>query len=322
LTDPTPVTVLQTGDLVEGAGFDNWLDAVDGSFCKFEGGDDPNQDGIYPDPQPGGYNHSESCGIIAPPKVVSLSYGQDETTATPAYARRQCNEYGKLGLMGTTVLYGSGDYGVAGNQGVCLGPKGVPGAGGFSPLFPATCPFVVAVGATQINPNSTVYEPESACEQQAYSGGGFSNIFSMPHYQEDAVRGYLKHHSPPYTTKEYNNTGRARAYPDLSANGANFVVAENGKFSLVYGTSASVQVVGAIMTLINDARLAHNKSTIGFINPLIYNPLFSCAFHDITTGGNPGCGTPGFTAVEGWDPVTGVGTPNTTDLLNKFLLLP
>jgi tripeptidyl-peptidase I len=43
---------------------------------------------------------------------------------TSAYAIRQCNEYGKLGLMGTTVLYGSGDYGVAGNNGACLGPKG------------------------------------------------------------------------------------------------------------------------------------------------------------------------------------------------------
>ena len=43
---------------------------------------------------------------------------------TPAYARRQCIEYGKLGLMGTTVLYGSGDDGVAANNGVCLGPEG------------------------------------------------------------------------------------------------------------------------------------------------------------------------------------------------------
>ena len=37
LTNPQPVTLLQTGDLVEGAGFDNWLDAVDASFCTFEG---------------------------------------------------------------------------------------------------------------------------------------------------------------------------------------------------------------------------------------------------------------------------------------------
>ena len=43
LTDPQPVLLLQTGDLVEGASFNNWLDAVDGSFCTFEGGDDPTQ---------------------------------------------------------------------------------------------------------------------------------------------------------------------------------------------------------------------------------------------------------------------------------------
>lgn len=78
----------------------------------------------------------------------------------------------------------------------------------FNPLFPATCPFVTAVGATQINPGSTPYEPESACERNVYSGGGFSNIFPMLPYQQDAVRGYLKHHPPPYTAKQYNNTGR------------------------------------------------------------------------------------------------------------------
>src|SRR6267154_3132204 len=91
---------------------------------------------------------------------------------------------------------------------------GVQGARRFNPVFPATCPFVTAVGATQINPNSTVYEPESACEKNAYSGGGFSNIFPMPPYQEEAVCGYLKHHPPPYTTEQYNNTGRVKkCYP-------------------------------------------------------------------------------------------------------------
>ena len=39
LTNPQPVMLLQTGDLVEGAGFDNWLDAVDASYCTFEGED-------------------------------------------------------------------------------------------------------------------------------------------------------------------------------------------------------------------------------------------------------------------------------------------
>jgi tripeptidyl-peptidase I len=67
---------------------------------------------------------SESCGIIEPPYVVSVSYGQDEGTATHRYAIRQCNEYGKLGLLGTTVLYSSGDHGVAGNNNVCQNSSG------------------------------------------------------------------------------------------------------------------------------------------------------------------------------------------------------
>jgi len=66
----------------------------------------------------------ESCGIIKPPFVVSISYGQDEATVTPKFANRQCTEYAKLGLLGTTVLYSSGDDGVAGFGGVCLLPNG------------------------------------------------------------------------------------------------------------------------------------------------------------------------------------------------------
>jgi tripeptidyl-peptidase I len=40
-----------------GASFNNFLDALDGSYCTFEGGDDPSSglDGVYPDPLPGGY---------------------------------------------------------------------------------------------------------------------------------------------------------------------------------------------------------------------------------------------------------------------------
>ena len=52
-----PVNLYQVGDVVMGASFNNLLDALDGSFCTFEGGDDPEQDGIYPDPlnEPGAF---------------------------------------------------------------------------------------------------------------------------------------------------------------------------------------------------------------------------------------------------------------------------
>ena len=93
--------------------------------------------------------------------------------------------------------------------------------------------------------------------------------------------------------------------------------------------------------MVNDARLAVGKSPIGFINPTvsvsrtdqysffsrtiamkIYSSSFADAFNDITLGGNPGCGTPGFSSVPGWDPVTGLGTLNFPKLLAKWLLLP
>ncbi|KAJ7505931.1 subtilisin-like protein [Mycena galericulata] len=326
LTNPQPIQLLQTGDIVEGAGFDNWLDAVDASFCTFEGGDDPTQDGIYPDPLPGGFKGPESCGIIAPPHTVSISYSQDEQTITAKSATRQCNEYGKLGLLGSSVFYSSGDNGVAGNGGVCLDSNLQPADDGtvFNPGFPSTCPFVTSVGATEVLPGKTVNDPESACESVIFSGGGFSNIFPLPSYQASAVKSFLKEHPPPYTAGQFNNSGNARAFPDLSANGANFVIGIDGEFGLVFGTSASAPTTASIFTMINDARIALGKKPVGFINPAIYSEAFKLAgaFNDITIGGNQGCGTPGFTATTGWDPVTGVGTPNFERLLLLFLALP
>uniref|UniRef100_A0A0W0G632 tripeptidyl-peptidase II n=1 Tax=Moniliophthora roreri TaxID=221103 RepID=A0A0W0G632_MONRR len=326
LTNPQPVLLLQTGDLVEGAGFDNWLDAVDGEFCTFEGGDDPEQDGIYPDPLPGGYNGPESCGIIPPPYVVSISYGQDENTISSRSAIRQCNEYAKLGLMGSTVLYSSGDNGVAGNGGVCLTEDGYPSKKGsvFNPGFPVTCPYVTAVGATQIDRGKTVHDPESACEQVIFSGGGFSNIFSIPAYQENHVAEYMKNTNLSFSGSHYNSTGKSRAFPDLSANGANYIISVSGTFHRVFGTSASAPVVGAMISMINDARIAKGKGPVGFINPAIYSKHFAEAFNDIVKGSNPGCGTPGFPSTPGWDPVTGesLGTPDFSKLMTLFMDLP
>ncbi|KAJ7149241.1 subtilisin-like protein [Mycena crocata] len=341
LTNPQSVQVLQTGDIVEGASFNNWLDAVDGSFCTFEGGDDPDFDGIYPDPFPGGFTGPESCGIIPPPYTISVSYALDEQLLTPRYAQRQCAEYGKLGLMGTSVFYSSGDDGVAGNSGVCLNAEHQPAENGtvFNPSFPSTCPFVTSVGATQILEGNTVDDPESACEEVIFSGGGFSNIFPLPSYQAHAVKGFLANHPPPFTNGEFNNSGNARAFPDLSANGANYVIGVDGEFALIFGTSASAPTTASIFTMINDARIAEGKKPVGFINPAIYSEAFKHAFNDITVGGNQGCGTPGFTSAPGWDPVTvcalhcctfqtiilllqGVGTPNFEKLVRLFLKLP
>jgi tripeptidyl-peptidase-1 len=165
-----------------------------------------------------------------------------------------------------------------------------------------------------------VTQPEEAAESIIYSGGGFSNVFAAPFYQKAALATYFAEHKPPYGSDRYNTTEKSRGLPDVSANGVNYVIAVDGEFEYVYGTSASSPTFGSIVTLINAARLDIGKSTVGFINPTIYS--FPFIFNDITSGGNQGCGTAGFEAVSGWDPVTGLGTPNFPRMVALWLALP
>jgi tripeptidyl-peptidase I len=80
----------------------------------------------------------------------------------------------------------------------------------FNPNFPASCPFVIAVGATQINSGATVNDQEIASERVILSGGGFSDIFPMPSYQKAAVTNFLKDYPPPYSAAQFNNSGKVR----------------------------------------------------------------------------------------------------------------
>ena len=63
------------------------------------------------------------------------------------------------------------------------------------------------------------------------------------------------------------------------------------------------QTFASVVSLLNDYRLASNKSTLGFLNPLLYSNG-STALNDILSGSNPGCNTAGFSAAPGWDPVS------------------
>ncbi|KAM0748741.1 subtilisin-like protein [Meredithblackwellia eburnea MCA 4105] len=318
LVQKLPVTLYQTGDAVQGASINNFLDAIDGAYCHTGGGDDPTQDGIYPE--------AEACGTAPLTNVICTSYGYDEADLTPAYQRRQCQEFAKLGMMGITVVFSSGDNGVAGFNNTCLTQDGNLSQDGtrFAPSWPSTCPYVTSIGATQVRVGGDVTRPNSeiACQEVILSGGGFSDVFAMPSYQKTQVQSFLKKYPPPYSSSQYNTSG-SRAYPDLSANGANYAVYIQGVLGHVYGTSASAPVVASMLAMINDARLAIGKSTVGFINPAIYSPLFQLgAFNDITEGGNAGCGTSGFNSTKGWDPVTGLGTPNFLKMMLAFLALP
>ncbi|KAI1881799.1 hypothetical protein JX265_000625 [Neoarthrinium moseri] len=315
---PQQATLFQVGDLVQGASFGNLLDALDGSFCSFEGGDskDPNVDGQYSD--------KVRCGTAQATNVISTSYGSNEGDLGARYEQRQCAEYMKLALQGVTMVFSSGDNGVAGNGAACVDPAtgafNSGGSGLFTPSFPGTCPWVTSVGATQILNGSSVRSPESACEEVILSGGGFSNVFAAPTYQRAAVGTYFADSRPPYGADRFNNSGTVRAYPDVSANGARYLTAVDGNFTLSFGTSASAPVFASLINMINEKRLAAGKGPVGFVNPVLYeNPQ---VLNDITNGKNPGCGTDGFSAVKGWDPVTGLGTPNYPAMEQLFLSLP
>lgn len=235
LISPQKATLYQVGDTTQGASFNNFLDGIDGSYCDFEGGTstNPNIDGQY--------SAAVQCGRTSATNVISTSYGSNEADLTPKYEQRQCDEYMKLALQGVSVIYSSGDFGVAGNGGQCLSENGTSftngDSGKFNPSFPGGCPWVTSVGATQIVNGSTVNDPEAACQEVIKSGGGFSNVFAMPSYQQDALQTYMDKHAPSYGSDRFNNSGTSRGFPDVSANGANYVTAVDGKFSLSYGTS-------------------------------------------------------------------------------------
>ncbi|ETW78242.1 serine protease S53 [Heterobasidion irregulare TC 32-1] len=224
-----------------------------------------------------------------PPQVLTTSYGFDENQLPKSIAENLCNSYSQLGARGVSLLFSSGDGGVSGSQS--------QSCSSFIPTFPSSCPYVTSVGGTQgVNPEVAA----------SLSGGGFSNYFGRPSYQANAVSAYLN-------TLGSTNAGRfkasgSRAFPDVAAPAENVLIVSSGEVSPVAGTSCASPIFASVIALLNDQLIAAGKSPLGFLNPLIYdNPS---AFNDIASGANPGCGTDGFPAAAGWDPVTGMGSPN------------
>ena len=71
---------------------------------------------------------------------------------------------------------------------------------------------------------------------------------------------------------------------------------------LKHPTDANVQTVAGIFALLNDFLVSRNQLPLGFLNPLLYGDGLE-GLTDIISGSNPGCGTDGFPATVGWDPV-------------------
>lgn len=216
------------------------------------------------------------------------------------YARSVCNLFAQLGSRGVSVLFSSGDSGVGG---ACITNDGSNRIH-FPPQFPAACPWVTSVGAT------THTSPETAV---SFSSGGFSDLWERPSYQNDAVSAYLEDLGDEWAGL-FNPKGRA--FPDVAAQGVNFVIYTAGSLANLEGTSCSSPTFAGVIALLNDARLRANKPVMGFLNPWIYANGAS-VLNDITTGGSKGCSQvpyASWNATKGWDPVTGLGTPNFAEM--------
>ncbi|KAH8995546.1 tripeptidyl peptidase I, isoform CRA_e [Lactarius hatsudake] len=157
-----------------------------------------------------------------------------------------------------------------------------------SPDFPVFAgPYLTAVGGT------TEYDPEPEVAAPL-SGGGFSDYFPRPVYQDVPVSAFL----------ELQGTQYSGLYKNVRTG--------------VEGTSCSAPTVAAIISLLNDYLITNGRPPLGFLNIRLYGDGFA-GLNDITSGSNPGCGTNGFSAVPGWDPVTGLGMPDFEKLQNIFI---
>jgi tripeptidyl-peptidase-1 len=269
------------------------------------------------------------------PYVHSFSYaGHEEyiyNDITLSYAQNINEEFIKAGLRGITLLFAAGDGGV----GTRLAYSSPSFCENYSPTFPASSPYVTAVGATQWSTSYTTWcDQTNSCQQVKEivsmsdrgggitSGGGFSTFFPMPDYQKAVVNSYLNNpisNLPPSSC--FNSSGRA--YPDISVVGSNYIIFYNGVPMPVSGTSASTPVFAAMVSLLNDVRLNAGNPPLGFINPLLYqlyeqDPSY---FNDIVVGNNRCsqqsisylgvfyCCPNGFNAAPGYDSVSGLGSP-------------
>uniref|UniRef100_K3XAP6 subtilisin n=1 Tax=Globisporangium ultimum (strain ATCC 200006 / CBS 805.95 / DAOM BR144) TaxID=431595 RepID=K3XAP6_GLOUD len=264
----------------------------------------------------------------SPPSVVSISYTDDECSVPRGYALAVNRELMKTAMKGITVLISAGD---AGSQGSHLADFcNIPQCTQFLANFPASSPFVTAVGATTFDTTSSssgkYREVVTTIKDGALitSGGGFSALFPRPAYQDAAVHAYLKRADNAGFSDYFNIQGRG--YPDITGLGHAFPVYVDGEMLPTDGTSVSAPLLASMVVLLNKARLDAGAPVLGFLNPLLYQLYNVCpqVFGDVTEGdiscGSPdmGCCSKGHVATSGWDAASGVGTLRFTRFANDL----
>ncbi len=220
--------------------------------------------------------------------VVSLSWGTPEYKIADTNLTQMDSIFQQAAFENISVFAASGDEGAYNGTTLTVS-------------YPASDPYVTGVGGTTLSLLNGVFSESAWGGRNAKgsygSGGGFSGFFTQPSWQKTAFS---------------NNS--MRGVPDVSmdANPATGVeaISEGGQIYLG-GTSLATPMWAAVAAMMDQ----RSHRDIGFLNPLLYyigsSSYYSSAFNDITTGNNGY-----YYAYHGWDPVTGLGTPRVSFLVN------
>jgi kumamolisin len=230
--------------------------------------------------------------------VISISYGNPEDDPEGAWTAagvKQVNlAFEPAAARGITICCAAGDDGSADQV-----------SKGAHTDFPASSPYVLAVGGTKLVASSaTAIASEVVWNElrhnEGSTGGGISAIFSKPSYQDSV--------SVPPSANPPHRVGRG--VPDVAAVAdplTGVVIATvGGQLEPIGGTSAAAPMWASLIARLNEA----TGVRCGFFNPVLYGKASTGILRDITRGNNGA-----YSAAPGWDACTGLGTPNGQALL-------
>jgi kumamolisin len=231
------------------------------------------------------------------PAVISISWGGPESTYSAQAFTVFEAALTDAAAVGATVLVAAGDNGSS--DGVAGGSANVD--------YPASSPQVVACGGTRISIESGKVAAEvvwNDLPNGGATGGGVSAHFSLPAWQSSA--GVPDSANP--------GGGPGRGVPDVAGDAdpeSGYAIRVDGGDTVVGGTSAVAPLYAGLVAL----AVARAGGPVGFVNPAIYS-LGTGGFRDIRSGTNGA-----YAAGPGWDPCTGLGSPNVSDLIAALVAI-
>jgi kumamolisin len=224
------------------------------------------------------------------PGVISISWGGPESSWSQTAIDSMDSTCQSAAALGITITVASGDNG------------STDGGSGNNVDFPASSPHVLGCGGTTLTARNGQRSTEVVWNDQASgggaSGGGVSTVFPLPSWQADAA------------VPAAAGSG-GRGVPDVAGDASpetGYQVLVDDEQEVVGGTSAVAPLWAGLIAVLNQQLGTH----VGFVNPLLY-PLGEAPFFDITSGTNGA-----FSAGSGWDPCTGLGSPNGVLLLHAL----